>query len=330
MLNTIELKVTQAWEHQNPWLMILRPLSIVFGCAVSLRRFWYQLFKPKPLPVPVWVIGNISVGGSGKTPIVIALARALKERGFKPGIISRGFGGDFKVPTLVLATHTASEVGDEPLLIQQETQVPVMIGRKRRFTALELLKRHPEINIILSDDGLQHYALPRTREICVVGSDIEKQRLLPEGTLREPLSRLTSIDYCVSASEIKSVKTFKVHYESATVHTLDGKQVEPLSFFSGKKVHAVAGIARPFRFFDTLKAAGLKVVSHPFPDHCLFKEADLNFGDDAPILMTSKDAVKCQNMKTSAPIWVVPLEATLDKTLLQCLIKDLESEQKVI
>lgn len=323
MLKQYEGHITSAWTKQNPLLIFLRPLSLGYRFISSIRRVWYKLFASKPLPVPVVVIGNITVGGSGKTPVVISLAKALAHCGFKPGIISRGYKGSLnQSPTLVSPQHKPEQVGDEPLLMHYKANAPVVIGRNRLKAAQYLLECHPEVNVILSDDGMQHYRLPRDVEIAMVEPKAwGNRKCLPEGPLREPLSRLKKVNYLLSSD--KHIAGYNVRFEQdKAVHIKTGQIDEGLESFRGRTVHAVAGIANPNRFFDMLRAKGIHVIEHAFNDHHAFRLEDLAFNTAYPILMTEKDAIKCQHFNY-LPIWVVSLSAKLDPTFLQKLIKDI-------
>lgn len=279
-----------------PWWT--RPPAAVYGCAAGLRRSLYQRgwLKTTRLPVPVIVVGNITVGGAGKTPLVIALVEALRARGFRPGVVSRGYGGNaHHAPRLLDASPDATQVGDEPALIRLRTGVPVAIGADRPAAARLLLDQGVEV--IIADDGLQHYKLARDLEICVVDGvrRFGNERLLPAGPLREPVTRLRDVDFVVcNGGEPRNGEVPMCLQLRDAVPLADPARAQPLADFARTRVHAVAGIGNPSRFFDALRACGIEVVEHPAPDHHRFTQADLHFGDDLPVLMTEKDAVKCR------------------------------------
>lgn len=246
------------------------------------------------------VVGNITVGGTGKTPLVIWIAEFLAKNGWTPGVVSRGYGGNAASPRAVTIASDPVEVGDEPVLVSRRAGCPVWVGSDRVVVAAMLRRADPKVDVLISDDGLQHYRLRRDIEIAMAGS-MGNGFLLPAGPLREPRSRLKTVD-----------KVVTLHLEGDTLHRMvDSGERQPLKAFAGQKVHAVAGIGDPDRFFRHLEGAGLKVVPHPFPDHHPFAPRELEFGDEAPVLMTEKDAVKLR----SAPRpnwWVLPVTAKLD------------------
>lgn len=291
-------------RERRDWLVVilLLPLSLVFYCLTTLRRYFLKQ-KQAHLSVPVIVVGNISVGGTGKTPLLCALAQALTQRGLRVGIISRGYGGDyFESVCMVAVDDAASRVGDEPLLIARATQCPVVIGRDR-FLAAQHLLTHQSVDVILSDDGLQHYALPRNVEIVVLDAErgIGNSFCLPAGPLREPASRLQSADFIVVNGQptpcniLPNIKnTLSVQLQPQCWVSVGSGGVFPLEAVDKKTtVHAVAGIGNPLRFFATLKNMGYTVIEHAFPDHHVFIEKDCLFNDEFSVLMTEKDAVKC-------------------------------------
>jgi len=288
-LNTI-------WYGGTEPSLWLRGLSCVYAALAVLRRSLYRrgILRRTRLPVPVIVIGNISVGGTGKTPLTIALVEALRERGFKPGVISRGFGGSAREPTHVDTHSDSAVVGDEARLIFDATGVPVAVARKRA-EAGRLLLQGGGIDVLIADDGLQHYALRRDIEIAVIDGArrFGNGRLLPAGPLREPMARLQSVDFRVCNGSAPQAGEVPMTLAGDAVLSLTGAPQRPLRDFSGQRAHAVAGIGNPSRFFSKLRDAGIDVLEHGFPDHHAFAAADLDFGDALPVLMTEKDAVKC-------------------------------------
>jgi tetraacyldisaccharide 4'-kinase len=294
-----------------PWL--LWPVSMVFGIAVALRRILYflRVLKSVHPGIPVVVVGNLTVGGSGKTPLVIWIAEFLKSRGWSPGIMSRGYGARITEPRAATVAAEAAEVGDEPILLSRRSGCPVWVGADRVQVAARLRAAHEDVNVLVLDDGLQHYAMRRDVEIAVVDArGLGNGFLLPAGPLREPRSRLRSVDAVVSHAS--STRGYAMRLEGDVLHRMtDARERQPLKAFAGQRVHAVAGIGDPNRFFLHLGKAGLKVVPHPFPDHHPFTPRDLEFGDDAPVLLTEKDAVKLRSVARPG-WWVLPVSAQLD------------------
>jgi tetraacyldisaccharide 4'-kinase len=294
-----------------PWL--LWPVSIVFGIAVALRRILYflRVLKSAHPGIPVIVVGNLTVGGSGKTPLVIWIAEFLKSKGWSPGIVSRGYGARITEPRAATLAAEAAEVGDEPILLSRRSGCPVWVGADRVQVAARLRAAHGDVNVLVLDDGLQHYAVRRDLEIAVVDArGFGNGFLLPAGPLREPKSRLRAVDAVVSHAA--PVKGFGMTLQGDVLHRMtDARERQPLKAFAGQRVHAVAGIGDPNRFFLHQGKAGLKVVPHPFPDHHPFTPRDLEFGDDAPVLLTEKDAVKLRSVARPG-WWVLPVSAQLD------------------
>jgi tetraacyldisaccharide 4'-kinase len=294
-----------------PWL--LWPVSIVFGIAVALRRILYflRVLKSVHPGIPVVVVGNLTVGGSGKTPLVIWIAEFLKSKGWVPGIVSRGYGARITEPRAATVAADAAEVGDEPILLSRRGGCPVWVGADRVQVAARLRAAHEDVNVLVLDDGLQHYAMRRDIEIAVVDArGLGNGFLLPAGPLREPRSRLRRVDAVVSHAS--STRGYAMRLEGDVLHRMtDARERQPLKAFAGQRVHAVAGIGDPNRFFLHLGKAGLKVVPHPFPDHHPFTPRDLEFGDDAPVLLTEKDAVKLRSVARPG-WWVLPVSAQLD------------------
>ncbi len=276
------------------------------------------LFATHRVPRPVVVIGNLTVGGTGKTPLVIALARALAEEGLRPGIVSRGYGGRARRARRVQPADSAAEVGDEPLLIARASGLPVAVGR-RRFEAALLLA--DEVDVILCDDGLQHYALARDLEIAVLDGarGLGNGRLLPAGPLREGRARLGSVDHVVvnGAGGPSGALHMRLVLGEA-VQLVDGAR-RSLASFAGSPVHAVAGIGHPERFFAALAAEGLAVTGTAFADHAPYRGGEFEFADDLPVLMTDKDAVKYQPYARAGQ-WRVEARAELPPADLERLL----------
>ncbi|WP_341325198.1 tetraacyldisaccharide 4'-kinase [Methylotuvimicrobium sp. KM2] len=309
-----KLSLDAVWYHGRFPAKFLLPLSWVFRGAVELRRFSYRAgwLKKRRLPVPVIIVGNISVGGTGKTPLIIALARLLKRNGYKPGVISRGYGGEVRdAPVKVDPLDNAATVGDEPLLLSKHSDCPVAIG-VNRFEAGRLLLEQDGCDVILSDDGLQHYKLARDIEIAVV--DGERQfgngYCLPAGPLREPACRLSEVDFIIENGTKTEDERFSMTLSGDVAVNLTTGSAKPLQDFIGLNCHAVAGIGNPDRFFNKLAAAGLHCINHRFPDHYSYRADDIEFGD-YPVLMTEKDAVKCFGFARDTH-WYVPVTAQLE------------------
>jgi tetraacyldisaccharide 4'-kinase len=301
----------------------LRPLGALFGGVVGLRRaaFDRRLLRSGRAGLPVVVVGNLTVGGTGKTPFSIWLARELRARGLVPGLLSRGYGGRAAGVRDVRAGDDPAVVGDEPLLLAAAGDWPVTVAAERLAGAARLRERGA--GIVICDDGLQHYALARDLEIVVVDAarGLGNGRLLPAGPLREPASRLESVDFVVVNGEggwrpgpaVAPGSVFTMRLDAAEAHAVAAARAgerRALDSFRGAPVHAVAGIGHPARFFAMLRAAGIEPIEHPFPDHHAFAPADLAFGDMHPVLMTSKDAVKCRGF-ADPRLWELPVQASL-------------------
>ena len=312
----------------NGVAVLLWPLSLLFGLAARVRRLLYQhgLLRSEAVPVPLIVVGNISVGGAGKTPLVARLVELLREAGYRPGVISRGYGGQSaQWPQQVRADSDPRLVGDEPVLLARRCRCPVVVGPDRVAAARILLDTHG-CNVILSDDGLQHYRLQRDLEIAVVDGfrRLGNGACLPAGPLREPPSRLREVDFVVGNGAARGSEYLMSLRGDRAVNLTDPGISVSLAGFSQSTVHAVAGIGDPGRFFDQLRQARLRILEHPFPDHHTFRREDLHFPQDLPVLMTEKDAVKC---RTFAPegCWYVPVSARLEPAFEEDLLKRLAS-----
>lgn len=334
----LAMSFQDSWYAGAWWLQILRPLSWIFRGLAAARAARYPRDRiPPPNAIPVVVVGNITVGGSGKTPLLIALAEELKHRGHRVGIVSRGYGGrSAKYPLLVTSETSPDHCGDEPAMLAEKLAVPVVVDPKRtRAIALLQSDKHYACDVILSDDGLQHYAMPRDIEIVVVDAmrGFGNGLCLPAGPLREPLSRLDSVDFLVSNGEGKSQRLM-VPYTFvpmtmeplACVNMRSGERVAIKDFFRKQMVHGVAAIGNPQRFFDSLRSLGSQVIEHPFPDHHRFLSKDLNFGDALPVVMTEKDAVKCRGFSLRNA-WYVEVKVKLPEAFMEAVIEKLTAIQ---
>jgi tetraacyldisaccharide 4'-kinase len=321
------------WQRRGPVAWLLLPVGLLFFVIAALRRclFRFGLISTTRLRVPVVVVGNITAGGAGKTPLTLWLVDELMRRGRRPGVVSRGYGGNVDGVLEVLPDSLAVEVGDEPLLIRRRANCPVFVGRDRAAAGKALLAAHPECDLIICDDGLQHYRLARDVELAVVDRrGFWNGWPIPAGPLREPVSRLRSVDAVVANGW---------NGEAAFRMTLVGERFELLtkvsrgvtegnprgstaSEFVGKRLHAVAGIGEPQRFFDHLAALGLRFEPHSFPDHHAYVAADLAFDGDG-ILTTEKDAVKFGDL-ASLPVWVLPVTATVTPDLAKFILEKID------
>lgn len=316
------------WYRVSLLHLLLFPVSLIFRFLAATRRFLYHsgILASVKLPVPVVIVGNISVGGTGKTPLTLWLAQQLIDNGWHPGIVSRGYTKTKvhkKTPCEVSPDDSADLVGDEPLLMAQRALCPVWIGHDRPAAAFALLKAHPECDIILSDDGLQHYRLQRDAEIVVVDGSrrFGNRMLLPAGPLREPVSRLKSADAVVVNGGETMEGEFPMRLEGTRFsNLLNPGIIVTASEFGGQKLYAIAGIGHPKRFFSHLEYLGLDVQQHAFPDHHHYTPADIAFEDADAILMTEKDAVKCASFATEK-CWVLRVDAQVSPDLTQLILK---------
>lgn len=318
--------IARQWRVRSPWQILLYPLSLLFGLLSGLRRLGYRLrlLPSVAMPVPVIVVGNLSVGGTGKTPLVLWLVDFLRAHGYTPGVVSRGYGGTALHPMPVSPGSDPAAVGDEPLLIAQRTKCPVWVGARRASTAQALLADRPDCDVLISDDGLQHYALGRDIELVVVDGErgFGNRRLLPAGPLREPLARLKGVDgVVINGGRVRPGEYAMRLSGSQFLRLIDGSTAEAADFRE-QHLHAVAGIGHPERFFDHLRRLGLDIVPHAFPDHHAYVPDDLQFEGADGILMTEKDAVKCAAF-APANCWALAVSAEVDAVLGQRLLEKL-------
>ena len=304
------------WYGKNPLSYLLLPLSLVFWVFSGVRRllFFLHLKKIHRFSAPVIVVGNITVGGTGKTPLVIWLSRHLTDQGYSPGIVSRGYGGKASHwPQQVRPDSDPVIVGDEAVLLARLSGCPVCVAPKRADAVRELLA-HTDCNVVLSDDGLQHYAMGRDMEIVVIDGErgFGNGFLLPAGPLRELPGRLQRADLLISNGLWREGVPSMTIREPLVLPLLNlSEEPQPLSRAAGETVHAVAGTGNPQRFFDMLQHYGLKVIPHAFRDHRAYRKNDLQFDDDLPVLMTEKDAVKYARFATGRH-WLVRIEMAPD------------------
>jgi tetraacyldisaccharide 4'-kinase len=326
--------IESLWYCISPWHLLLWPLSLIYGAVTAIRRWFYRagIFKTEALPVPVIIVGNITAGGSGKTPLVIWLAQFLRDAGYQPGVISRGYGREGVDVRVVSASSTATEVGDEPLLISQRSACPVVVGRDRVAAAQTLLQKNPQVNVIISDDGLQHYKLARDMEICVVDGarGFGNSLLIPAGPLRETMERLNTVNALIINGDYIN-NSIKPNAYTSSMKLVGGQflqlkhtqQTARAENFTGKNIHALAGIGNPPRFFAHLKSLGLQCTEHAFPDHHVFTAEDIAFENAEVILMTEKDAVKCKPFATEH-CWSLAVSAELDHSFGELVLERLK------
>lgn len=320
------------WYGNSPLRWGLFPFALVYQGLARLRRAAYRrgTLKTVELPVPVVVVGNVSVGGTGKTPFVIWLAAQLQKRNLRVGIVTRGYRGKAQDwPRVVTATSDPLEVGDEPVLLARRTGCLVVAGPDRVAAAQRLLAQQ-RVDVLISDDGLQHYRLARRFEIAVVDGvrGMGNGLCLPAGPLREPAERLSEVDaIVVNGGDWGHAGVFRAHAVVTGVHRVTNREPRTLESFKGAQVHAVAGIGNPQRFFALLDEGGLDVLPHPLEDHAEIGPDQLAFEEPGAVLITEKDAVKCEAF-AHANVWcvVVDLEFNADQTarLMRLVLRDVE------
>lgn len=332
-----EQRLTRAWYNSSWWLVFLLPTAWLFSLLSGLRRRRLQSqYQGRAFAVPVAIVGNISVGGSGKTPLIIALVKALNARGYRVGVVSRGYGGRAQsYPLDVVEGLSAAQCGDEPLLIAQACRCPVVVAPDR-VAAVERLLETDNCDLILSDDGLQHYRLHRDIEIAVVDAarGLGNRYCLPAGPLRESAQRLNQVDFVlVNGGSDNSASGAALPMPSANIqshhialqpsvfrHLASGKTVAPCDWMESSSVHAVAAIGNPERFAATLETLGLAVDLIGCDDHQPLQLADLSFDDDRPVIITAKDAVKYADTVTDR-IWVLEVEMIVPTEFVDSFIK---------
>ena len=338
---SFSLSLERAWNRRFSWALLLLPLSWLFCFVASLRRYYATKLTPNAaLKVPVVVVGNISVGGTGKTPLLMTLVHHFQGQGYRPGVISRGYGGTSEqYPLLVTTESSATEAGDEPLLLA--SLCPVVVDPDRYRAAQSLLEQ-TDCDLILSDDGLQHYRLPRDIEIVVVDGKrgFGNGQCLPAGPLREPVSRLKQVDFILTngkptgSEDSRLENSFAISIEPVQLRHLASQRICNITcdvtneaklehWQYGYNVHAVAGIGNPQRFVTTLEQLGFNVQLHAWPDHHNFNGEEFKFDDDLPVIITAKDAVKCANIANDPllidKVWILDVKALPDTEFLKKL-----------
>ncbi|HEX5126218.1 MAG TPA: tetraacyldisaccharide 4'-kinase [Rhodocyclaceae bacterium] len=323
------------WQTRGPSSWLWLPLGLLFKIIAASRRALYRIgiISSYRLSVPVIVVGNIAAGGSGKTPVVIWLVDALRRRGLSPGIVSRGYGGSARTPTAVYANGNYAVVGDEPILLARRAMAPLWVGHDRVAAARALLAANPAVNVIVTDDGLQHYTLQRDVEILVLDEAVLGNRFpLPAGPLREPLSRIRQATLTLAHGVLSD--SLRADLDGANVMAMrlqpgrwyrlgdPSDQCEP-AYLQSIRTRAVAGIGRPERFFRTLHDQGISPIeARAFPDHYPFSKDDLSLGDADALLMTEKDAIKCAHI-APRETWVLPVDAVIDDAALDLIVERL-------
>jgi tetraacyldisaccharide 4'-kinase len=328
--------IHRVWYEDAGWGWLLLPLSGLYWLVIVIRKYLYEhgLLRTYRAAVPVVVVGNITAGGTGKTPTVVWLVEALRKRGFSPGVVSRGYGGSHSGTSMrVEPDSDAAVVGDEPVLLARRARCPVVVDPDRVRASKMLVE--DGVDVIVTDDGLQHYRLDRDYEICVVDGrrGLGNRHLLPGGPLRERPQRLDDVEqvlvngelsgsgYVLTNAEQNAIRFDLVAHDA---HRLNESLVRPLDRFAGTTVHAVAAIGNPQRFFDLLRTHDIQVIEHRFPDHAAIDSGALDFGDHFEVFMTEKDAVKLgSEMKDK--YWYVPVDVDMDAVDAGPLLEQIES-----
>ena len=331
--------IHRAWYGGRGWYRALLPLSGLYWLVSAVRRFLYRvgILRTRRAKVPVIVIGNITAGGTGKTPVTVWLATALAQRGFAPGIVSRGYGGSKSGTSMrVDARSDPAVVGDEPVLIAMRTGRPVVVDADRARGAAMLVQDGADL--VIADDGLQHYALARDYEICVVDGarGLGNGAVLPAGPLREPVSRIGEVDQVLLNGRLRDrggsipaalQNAIEFRLVATDARRLNGSLSRPLERFAGTTVHAVAAIGNPGRFFDMLRRHGMQVIEHAYADHARLNPGELDFSDQFDILMTEKDAVKFPR-RVSDRFWYVPVDVEIDTVIAAPWLEQIESRMR--
>ncbi|HET7158036.1 MAG TPA: tetraacyldisaccharide 4'-kinase [Burkholderiales bacterium] len=330
------MRLERHWQHVTALGVVLYPLSLIFRAAAAIRRAAYAggLRSTERLPVPVIIVGNITVGGTGKTPLVLWLSEFLQQHGMTPAIVSRGYRTPVTAPRAVAPTSDPAQFGDEPVLLAQRSGAPVWVGADRVAVGRALLAAHPHTQVIISDVGLQHYRLHGDIKIAVVDGlrGLGNGLLLPSGPLREPVSRLSRADAVVVNGGAHGSQIFPGAYTMR----LEGREFRNVlnpdwivgpDYFQSKRVRAVAGIGHPPRFFLHLHALGMQFEAAPFPDHYAYDADDLAWPEAEAIVMTEKDAVKCAAFATEK-FWALPVAAVPDRELGELVLSKLNLKSR--
>ncbi len=324
-------------DHWSGWL--LWPLSGLYWLTISLRRWLFAsgILSTQRAEAPVIIVGNITAGGTGKTPTVLWLVEQLRLRGFTPGIVSRGYGGSKADTSMRVEPATDPAVaGDEPVLLARRGMCPVVVDPDRVRASAMLVDDGADV--IVADDGLQHYRLERDYEICVIDGSrgLGNRRLLPSGPLREGPRRLENVEQVLvngeldgSEYELTTAEQNAISFQLVATEAcrLNGSLARPIERFSGSTVHGVAAIGNPQRFFDLLREHGIQVIEHSYADHQPLTESDLEYGDDFEVFMTEKDAVKF-GTHVKDKLWYVPVELSMDPTDSGPLLEQIESRAR--
>ena len=323
MLSIDQIFNNQYYKKSN-WIYLFVPLSIFFYCISSLKKYLYrnEFLKTIKIKVPVLIIGNITLGGTGKTPLALDLIEKFLRKGLKPAIISRGYGGSAKNITEVFEFSDVRAVGDEALLIKAKSKIPVFIGKDRANVAKILLKKYPETSIIISDDGLQHHRLARDFEIIVIDSQRQfgNGLIFPAGPMREGISKLKQVDAVVYKGANSNSNFYQMKYITKYFKNLLTNKEALFKGIQDKKIVAITAIGNPESFFSTLEGYGLEFKKVTYNDHYLFNKNDFIKYADYNIVMTEKDAIKCKKFATKN-FWVLPLEIKVDERLFQNILK---------
>jgi tetraacyldisaccharide 4'-kinase len=333
--NKVQRYVLKLWYKKskyNWFALILSPLSWLFKIITTCIRNYY-VNKTAVSGAFIIVVGNITVGGAGKTPIVIALAKFLATKGFKVGVVSRGYKAKTKIfPYLLTVESTVDQAADEPWLIYNKLKLPVVID-PNRYRACQYMHDKLNIEVIIADDGLQHYKMPRDYEIAVIDSDrgIGNGLCLPAGPLRESSSVLSLLNaVCINNTTNGSCNnklSNYYHYNIVTQQPI--RIINQTTGLAPQKVHAVAGIGNPEKFFTSLRNIGMEIIPHIFPDHYSYKQQDIKFNDNLPVIMTEKDAVKCLAFADNN-CWILPIEAYLPTELLKDILTCLHKKRELL
>ena len=313
--------IVNAWYQGAWWLLLLAPLSFVYWLLISLRALLYKpgLKRIYRASVPVIVVGNITAGGTGKSPVVIALVKFCRNLGLKPGVVSRGYGSNASSYPFAVNTNTdPKQGGDEPVMIAQATNAPVVIGADRSLAIEQLIEQ--QCNIIIADDGLQHHAMARDIEIVVMDAarQLGNGLLLPMGPLREPKGRLQKVDFCIENGRKQTDSHYSMQLKPLQfVNIKTGAEIALQDFMASyQQVHAVTGIGNPQRFFTSLSDLGLSFTETTYPDHHAFSAVDIQYDDDLPVVMTAKDAVKVMHFSQDH-YYYLAVEAEIESAFFQ-------------